>query len=174
MIIELQIINQPLSGEYKEKIYDLKSKGNSRDWTWVKFTNADYTEWCGQFQGSPINIEMSEKHNTIVLLTSDYLFMLSREDGSLIEYDDYELYRNLTLTPKGDYLISDYFTIELFADSLSSKQIIESPFEMDMIEFREWTNNKLLITCEETRNYEAHHKLLLDSETLELNEILIY
>lgn len=55
MINQAQIINQPYSGEYDEKIYNLRSKCNSRDWTWVKFTNEDYTEWCGQFQGAPIN-----------------------------------------------------------------------------------------------------------------------
>lgn len=164
MINQAQIINQPYSGEYDEKIYYLRSKCNSRDWTWVKFTNEDYTEWCGQFQGAPINVAMSKKHNTIVVLTSDYLYMVSREDGRLLEHESHCLYRNLTLTPKGDYLISDYSSIELFKTSLLDKKVIEGIYEMDMIEFHDWNENKLLIKCEHlyiNREYE----LLFDCET---------
>lgn len=164
MIEEAQIINQPYSGEYDEKIYDIKSTWNSQDWTWVKFTNEDYTEWCGEFRGVPSNVAISKKHNTIVVLTSDYLFMISREDGRLLEHESHRLYKNLTLTPNGDYLISEYCTIELFNDSLLNKKIIETPFEMDMIEFHEWNENKLLIKCEH-QYINREYELLFDCET---------
>jgi len=44
MIIKAEIIDQPYSGQYKEKIYDISSQWNSQMWTWVKFFDEDYTE----------------------------------------------------------------------------------------------------------------------------------
>ena len=35
MIIEAKIINQPESGQYLEKIYDIQSPWNSQEWTWI-------------------------------------------------------------------------------------------------------------------------------------------
>lgn len=109
-------------------------------------------------------VAMSKKHNTIVVLTSDNLYMISREDGRLIEHDDYEWYRNLTLTPNGDYLISDYSSIELFKTSLLDKKVIEGIYEMDMIEFHGWNENKLLIKCED-QYINREYELLFDCET---------
>ncbi len=52
MISKAELINQSYSGQYKEKIYDIPSPWNSQDWTWVKFENDDFDEWCGEFRGS--------------------------------------------------------------------------------------------------------------------------
>jgi hypothetical protein len=41
MVIDADIINQPYSGQYKERVYDNDSPWNSQGWTWVKFTNDD-------------------------------------------------------------------------------------------------------------------------------------
>ena len=41
MISRAEYIQQPYSGEYIEKIYDIKSPWNSTDWTWIKFTEED-------------------------------------------------------------------------------------------------------------------------------------
>ena len=50
MISRAEYIQQPYSGEYIEKIYDIKSPWNSTDWTWIKFTEEDDI-WCGEFRG---------------------------------------------------------------------------------------------------------------------------
>lgn len=50
MISRAEYIQQPYSGEYIEKIYDIKSPWNSTDWTWIKFTEEDAI-WCGEFRG---------------------------------------------------------------------------------------------------------------------------
>ncbi|MEH7347040.1 hypothetical protein V7122_24715 [Bacillus sp. JJ1532] len=47
MIVKVKVINQPLSGEYKERVYDISSPWNSQSWSWIKFTNENSTEWCG-------------------------------------------------------------------------------------------------------------------------------
>ena len=49
MISRAEYIQQPYSGEYIEKIYDIKSPWNSTDWTWIKFTEEDDI-WCGEFR----------------------------------------------------------------------------------------------------------------------------
>lgn len=38
-VIDAQIVNQPLSGEYEDRIYDISSHWNSQKWNWIKFTN---------------------------------------------------------------------------------------------------------------------------------------
>lgn len=37
VITKAEIIYQPSSGQYKERIYDITSSWNSQNWTWVKF-----------------------------------------------------------------------------------------------------------------------------------------
>ena len=39
MIFSAESIEQPCSGIYTERIYDITNPWNSRDWTWVKFTD---------------------------------------------------------------------------------------------------------------------------------------
>lgn len=63
MIIEAEIIDQPYSGQYEERIYDISSPWNSQNWTWVKFLNDDFIEWCGEFRGLPRNVAISKKYN---------------------------------------------------------------------------------------------------------------
>lgn len=49
-IIDCQIVSQPYSGEFHERIYDHQSPWNSQKWSWIKFTEEDYSEWIGQFR----------------------------------------------------------------------------------------------------------------------------
>src|SRR5690606_41270736 len=99
MIIKVEIISQPYSGEFKERIYDIKSPWNSQNWSFIKFTEDDYSEWCGQFRGFPQNAQISLKNKIILVLTSDYLFQLDSKTANIIEYEDQPEYRSLTLTP---------------------------------------------------------------------------
>jgi len=41
MIHSAEWIEQPCSGQYVEKIYDIKSPWNSSKWTWIKFSDED-------------------------------------------------------------------------------------------------------------------------------------
>ena len=171
MIIEAVIIQQPYSGQYAERIYDVASPWNSQKWTWIKFSKEDLNEWCGEFRGAPRDVVISKKHRTILVLTSDYLYQLNGISGELIEYEEAHQYRCLTVTPGGDFIIADHSNIELIESSLSEKRDIKSPIQMDMIEFHGWTKNMLSIICDEFLNWNRHIRLELDGETLEINVI---
>jgi hypothetical protein len=170
MIFKAEIKAAPLSGEYKERIYDILSPWNSQDWTWIKFENEDFTQWFGHFRGSPRAVSVSQKHNKVLILTSDYLFLLDRLNGEMIEYEFQPQYQSLTVSPLGDFIIADYYNIEIIESSLTNKQLIESPIQMDFITFQGWHKNMLLITCEEFLNsLDKQLELELDVETMILS-----
>lgn len=169
MIVKANIINQPYSGDYEEKVYDIHSRWNSQDWTWIKFTNGDFTEWCGHFRGYPRAVAISKKYNKVLVLTSDYLYQVDCLDGALMEYESDPQYQCLTVTPGGEFILADYYTVEVLGKSLKDKKLIKSPIEMDMIKFHKWTNNKLLITCNEFLNWDNQVELELNGKTLEIN-----
>lgn len=165
MIIEAEIINQPNSGEYNERIYDNESAWNSQSWTFIKFTDDDFSEWCGQFRGFPIQVGVSASRDIVLVLTSDYLFQLERKTGDLKELEDQPQYQNLTTTPKGDFILADYYNFEKVTTSIKQKERIESPIQMDIIEFKKWDNEKLEFTCDEFLNWDRHLTMTYDSET---------
>jgi hypothetical protein len=167
MIIKAELITQPYSGEYTEKIYDISSPWNSQNWTWIKFTNDDLTEWCGNFRGFPREVAVSETYNCVLVLTSDYLFKLDCLSGELTEYESQPQYQSLTVSPSGDFIIADYYDIKVIKSTLNNKIQVDSPLKMDMIKFQSWSNNKLSITCDEFSNWN-HMELELDGETFEL------
>jgi hypothetical protein len=165
MIIEAKIINRPYSGEYTERIYDNESAWNSQSWTFVKFTNYDYSEWCGQFRGFPKHVAISLRNKTVLVLTSDYLYQLDIDSGNLIDFEDQPQYQNLTVLPNGDFILADYYNFEKVTNSIKEKESIESPIQMDIIEFKEWDNSKLEFTCDEFLNWSKHLIMTYDSET---------
>ena len=165
MIEKSEIINQPSSGQFTERIYDIESLWNSQNWTWIKFTNEDLTEWCGQFRGLARQVVISKKHNIVLALTSDYLFQLDTLTGDIIEFEDQPQYQDLILIPNGDFLIADYYTIKRISNKITEKEIIKSPIQMDTIKFKHWQNNKLEFTCNEFANWDRHVILEFDSET---------
>ena len=61
MIIEAEIISQPYSQEYNERIYDNENAWNSQSWCFIKFTNDDFSEWCRHFRGFPIQVVISTR-----------------------------------------------------------------------------------------------------------------
>lgn len=168
MIIEAQIISQPYAGQYRERIYDVSSPWNSQRWTWIKFLNDDFSEWCGEFRGEPRSIAISAKYNHVLILTSDYLYQLDCLSEEVIEYESQPQFHNLIVTPLGDFIVADYYSINLIKSTLKDKIILESPIKMDTIEFHNWSNNKLLITCDEFLNWSNHMELELDCETFEV------
>ncbi len=165
MIIEAEIISQPYSGEYTERIYDNESAWNSQSWTFIKFTNDDYSEWCGQFRGFPRQVGVSKFRDIVLVLTSDYLFQLDRKTGDLKELEDQPQCQNLTTTPNGDFILADYYSFEKVTTSIKQRELIESPIQMDIIEFKKWDNEKLEFTCDEFLNWDRHLTMTYNSET---------
>ena len=170
MITGVDIISQPYSGQYIERIFDISSLWNSSLWTWIKFINEDLTEWCGEFRGVMKAAVISLKYNLILILTSDYLYKLSLINGELLGYEDKPQYNSLTVTPQGDYIISDDYSIFIMEPSSTDKKEVPSPIKMDNIKFHNWNHNKLQITCDELLNWENHGEVVLelDCETMEL------
>jgi hypothetical protein len=165
MIIKAEIISQPYSGEYNERIYDHESAWNSQSWAFIKFTNDDYLEWCGQFRGFPRQVAISTSKNTILVLTSDYLYQLDIETGNLIDLENQPQHQNLTVSPNGDFILADYYNFEKVTTSIKEKEPIESPIQMDMIEFKKWDNTKLEFSCDEFLNLDRHLIMTYDCET---------
>jgi hypothetical protein len=164
MIIEVEIISQPYSGEFIEKIYDNESAWNSQSWTFIKFVNDDYSEWCGHFRGFPRQAAISFAHNLILVLTSDYLYMLNRDEGSLLELEERPSYHSLTVDPNGNFILADYYNFTRIATSIKNKEDIESSVQMDMIEFGNWVDDKLEFTCNEFMNWDRSLFMVYDSE----------
>ncbi len=165
MIIEAKIITQPYSGEYSERIYDNESAWNSQNWTFIRFTNDDDSEWCGQFRGFPGHVGVSTTRNIVLVLTSDCLYQLDRQTGNLTELEAQPQYHSLTTTPNGDFVLADYYHLVKVTTSIHQKAILESPIQMDRIEFKKWENAKLEFTCEEFLNWDRHLNMTYDSET---------
>ncbi|WP_391122528.1 hypothetical protein [Psychrobacillus sp. L3] len=168
MITKAEIINQPYSGQYKEIIYDVSNSLNSQSWTWIKFEDGDFNEWCGELRGFPRAVALSKKFNIVLVLTSDYLFQIDCESGELTNYESQPQYQSLTVTPSGVFVIADYYHIEKIESILKDKKLLESPIQMDTIKFSRWSNNRLSITCDEFLNWDNHLELELDGDTLEI------
>lgn len=149
MIEKVEIISQPYSGEYEERIYDIESPWNSSNWTWIKFINEVFFEWCGQFRGSPIGVRLSKKNAVIIILTSDYLYQLDINNGNLIKYEDKSQYNEITISSNDDFILSDYYNLYKITKDLKDIEVIKSPIEMDDIKLGDWNNYKLEFTCEE-------------------------
>lgn len=165
MIVKAEIIQQPVSGQYSERIYDIASPWNSQNWTFIKFQDKDLNEWCGSFRGAAKAVALSKKYNSILVLTSDYLYQLDCLTGELCNYESQPQYQTLTVTPAGDFIIADDYTIKKIESSIKDCKPLESPLRMDSIQFHEWKNNKLKITCEEFLNWNNTVTLELDGDT---------
>ncbi|GAO44727.1 hypothetical protein [Flavihumibacter petaseus] len=165
MIVNAEITDQPKSGQYPEKIYDFQSAWNSQAWTFVRFTKEDCSEWCGHFRGAPRHVAISKKSNTILVLTSHYLFQLGSKAGELINLENHSIYQNLTVDPEGNFVLADYFEIEIIRDSIKYKEKVASPIAMDMIQFEKWINEKLEFTCDAFLNWHRHLTMTYNSQT---------
>lgn len=75
MLLNIEQISQPYSGEYEEIIFDIESNWNSSDWSWIRFEE-DTTIWCGEFRGKYIGATFSVPKGIIVVVTTDYKYSL--------------------------------------------------------------------------------------------------
>lgn len=168
MIEKAEIIYQPSSGEFNEKIYDIESAWNSQNWSWIKFTNDDYTEWCGEFRGTPQKVAISKIYKIVLVLTSDYLFQLNINSGDIIAYESQPEYLDLITTPNGSILLSCYYNIYKVTKSIQNIEEIQSPIKMDMIKFKDWKGSKLEFTCDEFLNWDRHLLMQYNSDNDEI------
>lgn len=171
MITRAEIIDQPYSGKYKEKIFDVTSAWNSQSWTWIRFEEDDLTEWCGEFRGEPLAVALSKKFHIVLVLTSDYLYQVNCLSGELITSESNSHYQSLTGTPSGVFVIADYSDIMKIESNLDEVKQLKSPVKMDNIKFGKWSMNKLSISCDEFLNWENHIELELDGDTLEITRL---
>ena len=74
MLLNIEQISQPYSGEYEEIIFDIESNWNSSDWSWIRFEE-DTTIWCGEFRGKYIGATFSVPKGIIVVVTTDYIYV---------------------------------------------------------------------------------------------------
>jgi hypothetical protein len=98
-------------------------------------------------------------------LTSDYLFQLDSQAGNLTDFEDEPQYQNMTVAPNGDFILADSYNFEKVTTSIKQKTSIESPIQMDFIEFKNWEKSRLEFTCDEFLNWDRHLTMIYESET---------
>lgn len=165
MIVKADIIGQPYSGEYSERVYDNENPWNSQSWTFIRFINNDQSEWCGHFRGFPREVAVSKARDMVLILTSDWLYQLDRHTGNLTYSEDKPQYQNLAVAPNGDFILADYYEFEKVTVSIKNKEPIESPIQMDRIKFNDWDHSKLEFTCVEFLNWNRNLIMTYDNET---------
>lgn len=168
MVFSARYISQPYSGEYIEKIYDIKSRWNSGDWSWVLFED-EKSVWCGEFRGSFRGVALSEKLQIIVVLTSDYMYVLDIETSEVMDYRSQPPYVDITTTPSGDILVTDGYGVDVLkGKKLSDIDCITVvSVHPDNLRFQEYVENRLRIICYELGVWDKEIELYLDCNTLE-------
>ncbi|MBR1737686.1 MAG: hypothetical protein IJ736_11835, partial [Firmicutes bacterium] len=152
MICKAEHIERPYSGEYRERIYDIESCWNSSFWCWVKFYEEDDEVWCGNFRGDYRGSAISDKLGIVVVLTSDYMFILDKKTGDIIEYSS-DYYSDIIRTPFDDLILIDDRCIYIFTDEkISGIRDIELPFWADDLSFVGIDDDILKLCC--YRDYE--------------------
>lgn len=155
MITTAQITAAPISGLYTEKIYDAPIY--TENWTWIKFETNEYETFYGQFKGVPLQIALSKHNPYFYVLTDSLLYEVSRENPS--DYTAHDRYdfggtiTNLTLTPSGQLLLSNYYELlqantplcKIEEDLLDKLIKIIPPVQLDDIKFKDWHNDSLQI-----------------------------
>lgn len=169
MIKNVTVIDEPYSGEYEEIIYDFDDSYKSGDWSWIKFDEEDYS-WCGEFRGKSRGAVLSNKLGIVVILTSDYMYILDIKTKELIEYEYQPLYIDVTCTPNDDILLNDGYHLKMFKDKKISNIIsIELPLNVDNLQFIGYSNNMLEMKCEEFYNWNHDVFLEFDCDSLKVN-----
>jgi len=165
MILNVEQISQPYSGEYEEKIYDIESNWNSSDWTWIRFEE-DSSIWCGEFRGKYIGVTVSNIKEIIVVLTSDYIYVIDTKTKEIIDSDRNFEYCDITCTPLGDILLSSGYGLEILLEkTISSIETIELPVNADSLRFVGYTDNTLEMNCYEFLNWSNNVTLFFDCKT---------
>ena len=101
-------------------------------------------------------------------MTSDYLFEIDLKTGDILNSQAQPKYHSLITAPDGSFIIADYYDIERISSDFENREHINSPIQMDTIEFKEWKDNLLEFTCDEFMNWDRHLVMIYDNELCEI------
>ena len=167
MICNAEYIAQPYSGEYVEKVYNIESSWNTGSWAWIKFSDEN-GEWCGEFRGEYKSVSVSKKLGIVVVLTTDYMYVLDINTAEVIEYRSQPEYIETIVSPYDDIFITDGYGLEMFVtNKVKDLQTIVIPAYPDNLRFVEWEGNILKMECYEFLNWEKKIELYLDCVSFE-------
>lgn len=170
MLLSIEHISQPYSGEYEEKIFDIENNWNSSDWTWIRFEE-DTIIWCGEFRGKYIGATFSEPKGIIVVVTTDYIYMIDSMSKEIIDSKRNFECTDITCTPLGDVLLSSGYGLEILKGrTISSSEAVVLPVNADSLRFVKYRGNILEMSCYEFCNWSNSITLFLDCETLSVME----
>lgn len=171
MIKEIKHISRPQSGDYEERFFDNESPWNSDNWSYIKFTEDDFSEWVGNFRGAFRSCAISINLKQSIILTSDYCYRLDNDKIEVIELDDQPQIIEIDVSPNGKIIGHDYYKIYDLTESIKNGTSLLSPFEMDDIHFIKWEKDNLIFTCEEFTNWSRKVELSLNSDNNEIKII---
>ncbi|MCM3317488.1 hypothetical protein M3603_12710 [Rummeliibacillus stabekisii] len=177
MLLSAKITKQPISGKYPEQIF--VAPFSTAEWTWVKFEDEDYNEFYGQFQGNPNTVALSPKNKFCYVLTDTFLYEIDSQSPSNYQVHDFwetgRTIRNVTFSPEGKPLFSDYYTIFTITKSidelvqLENPKLLENSIPVDNIEFDNWEGHLLHINAETFLEGQPI-KLIFDATTMRISE----
>lgn len=180
MLQSAEFADMPISGTYPEQIF--MATQSSDVWSWVRFEDEDFNISYGQFQGEAKAIAISSLSDYCYVLTSNYLYEFQRNDPSVFTvqdlWDNDYLIKNITFSPQGQLIFSDYFdifTIEHANKSLPTdlKAIsieIENNIEQGYLQFNQWEGFLLSIQVEPPYGTDYFIEIILDSRTMTLTK----
>ncbi|UQW96963.1 hypothetical protein M2M59_13625 [Rummeliibacillus sp. G93] len=156
MLLSATITKQPISGKYPEQIF--VAPFSTAEWTWVKFEDENYNEFYGQFQGKPNTVALSPKNKFCYVLTDTFLYEIDCETLSNYQVLDFcergLSITNVTFSPDGKPLFSDYYTIFTITKSIDelvqreNSKLIENSIPVGYIQFNNWEGHLLHINAE--------------------------
>ncbi|WP_143106410.1 hypothetical protein [Pustulibacterium marinum] len=78
---------------------------------------------------------------------------MSAVDFSKIEEIKDHDFQNIEVTPKGNFLLHNYFELFIFENTLKDIKAVSGPLDMDDIQFLNWNNNCLKFRYNELGNW---------------------
>ena len=152
--MKAEFIYQPISGQYEEKIFDLNTERKSHNWSWIKFTKKDGTEWIGVFRGEKEKIAIAEKINQTGILTSDGLYILDIEKKETLFFNCKTEFGELAESPTKDkFIVTEFGKIGII-DKNFKIEYLNLEFGIDNVVFGKYEKKRLKINFEKLPNYE--------------------
>jgi hypothetical protein len=152
--LKAERINQPTSGKYEEKVFDLNTEWKSQNWSWIKFTTEYEIEWIGVFRGEFENLAIAEKINQVAILTSGGLYILDIEQRETLYFEKETEFKGLAEIPTKDkFIIAEYQRIGII-DKNFEKKYINLEYEIENIVFGKYENKRLKVNFEKLPDYQ--------------------
>ncbi len=141
-----EFINQPTSGQFDEKSFDLdNSVWRSPHWCWVKFTTGSGQEWVGAFRGKSLKTSIANKISQVAVLTDYCICILDIDKREVIFSETQTQFRDIVSVPTEDrFLIADYYQVGTL-DKDFKFRVIQTDYDMDYITFKSYNGCKLIV-----------------------------